>query len=789
MCWAEPITLTTNSSRRIGFGLITLAAFLVVEALFWLWPGVFETWENQTTDHLFDVRCSWPKLRPLLDDRLRLITLTDQCLPELGTDYINREIDIRVMNALVKVESRIQAWDLILAAPLGNKTDMEMVDTARKAGNVILGMAFSLHAISPQPPLPYIKEILDKQAWSPIVIGDTSNFYQAGQPVITFSPLAQAALGLGFLNLTTDRDGILRRVPLLLRYGELFLPSLALRAVCEYLEVTPDRIIVNPGQAVVLLDPHLNGRQAQSAISIPIDKKGCIIVNYPGSWEVFTPLRLSEFLLAAGDEDELLFVADSLADRLVLVEDATSAAGDLGAVPTDPTFPLAGVQASIINSILTGQFVHKANPALIYLIELGLMLGLVGLSFSRSSRIFVYGVALLVLSYNLTALLGFMFISLILDTVRPFIMVGLGAIGLGVYRYVLEERERFQTTIQRDHIRSVFGRYLSQEVVDEILSKPDGLALAGETREVTVLVSDLRGFSIIASRTRPEQVIKILNTYFSPMLDIISQYGGTVNELMGDGILAFFGAPFLDSDDPERAVACALAMQGRMAQVNEELLAKSLPALSMGIGINTGSLVVGNIGSQQRAKYAAVGSAINDAFRIESYTVGGQVLISSSTYERVASVAVTGKKIETAFKGAEEPMILREVTGLNGKYQISLPAGRKPDLQTLDTPLAVHCYPLEGKVVGKQGILARILKLGGNSCEILAETRLDLHANYKIDFSLPGSDNSYLYAKVVESDGKDETEGPHRALLDFTWLPEGCGFPGSDLLPPAGDPV
>jgi len=779
--------LTTSSSRRIGFGLIILAAFIVVEALFGLWPGVFETWENHTSDRLFDLRWGWPKLCPNLDGRLRLVVLTDQCLPELGTDYVNREIDIRVMKALVKVKSRLQAWDLILAAPLGNKTDLELVDAAREAGNVILGMAFKLHPISSQRPLNGVKEVLDKQAWRLRVNGDASGFYQAGQPVITFPSLAQAALALGFLNLTTDRDGTLRRVPLLLGYGELFLPSLALRAVCEYLGVTPDRIVVNPGRDILLLGPRPNSRQVQRTISIPIDRQGCIIVNYPRSWKAFNPLRLSELLLASNDEDELLFVADKLADRLVLVEDATSAAGNFGAVPTDPTFPLAGVHASIINSILTGQFVRKVNPAFMYLIELGLMLGLAGFSFSRSSRIFIYGVALLVLGYNLAVLLGFLFVSVIFNTVRPFLMLALGAVGLGVCRYVLEERERFQTTIQRDHIRSVFGRYLSQEVVDEILSKPDGLALAGETREVTILVSDLRGFSIIASRTRPEQVIEILNTYFSPMLDIISQYGGTVNELMGDGILAFFGAPFLGSDDPERAVACALVMQERMVQVNEELMAKGLPALSMGIGLNTGSLVVGNIGSEKRAKYAAVGRAINEAFRIESFTVGGQVLISPTTFERVASVAVTGREIEAAFKGAEESMILREVTGLKGKHQISLPAGRNPELQTLARPLAVRCYPLEGKALGKEGIPARVLKLGGNSCEVSAETRLDLHADYKIELANPGSDTSYLYAKVVESDAGDEGEGPHRALLHFTWLPENCGLPGSGLLPAGGE--
>jgi adenylate cyclase len=144
--------------------------------------------------------------------------------------------------------------------------------------------------------------------------------------------------------------------------------------------------------------------------------------------------------------------------------------------------------------------------------------------------------------------------------------------------------------------------------------------MSGENREVTFLVSDLRGFTALTSRLSPHQVIEIMNRYFEHMVEIIARYRGTVNEFMGDGILAFFGAPLYADDDPERAVACAIEMQNALAEVNAEQRRLKLPELAMGIGINTGDVVVGNIGSERRASYGAVGTPINAAYITSQHT-------------------------------------------------------------------------------------------------------------------------------------------------------------------------
>ncbi|RMF85270.1 MAG: adenylate/guanylate cyclase domain-containing protein, partial [Nitrospinota bacterium] len=275
--------------------------------------------------------------------------------------------------------------------------------------------------------------------------------------------------------------------------------------------------------------------------------------------------------------------------------------------------------------------------------------------------------------------------------------------------------ETFQTMLtglrQRDFIRDTFGRYLSPEIVAELLESPDGLKLGGETRELTLLVSDLRGFTTLASRLSPQEVITLLNRYLERMVDIITRYRGTVDEFQGDGILAFFGAPLAADDDPERAVACAIAMQRALVEINAEQRQRNLPELAMGIGINTGEVVVGNIGSEKRTKYGAVGSAINTAYRIESYTVGGQILISPSVYERVRSIVQIRGTLQVRFKGLDQPITLYDVIGLQGKYALSLPEKPPEACTPLDQPIPIVCYPVEGKAVSEQAISGYITGL------------------------------------------------------------------------------
>ena len=161
----------------------------------------------------------------------------------------------------------------------------------------------------------------------------------------------------------------------------------------------------------------------------------------------------------------------------------------------------------------------------------------------------------------------------------------------------LEKRNQF--------IRNLFGRYVTEEVVEQILSTPDGQTLIGERRVITVLSSDLRGFTALAERLPAEDIIRILNCYLGIMSDVIASRGGTIGAFLGDGIIVYFGAPIRMEDHARKAILCALSMQAAMTQVNEQMREHGYPALEMGIGINTGDVVVGNVGSEKRAQYGA----------------------------------------------------------------------------------------------------------------------------------------------------------------------------------------
>ena len=224
----------------------------------------------------------------------------------------------------------------------------------------------------------------------------------------------------------------------------------------------------------------------------------------------------------------------------------------------------------------------------------------------------------------------------------------------------LEVRNRF--------IRQTFGRYLTDEVVANLLESPEGLKVGGEKRKVTILMSDLRGFTPLVEATPPEKVVSLLNTYLSTMTDVILKHEGTIDEFIGDAILVIFGAPMSKADDAERAVACAVEMQLAMSEVNAWNRKNGLPEIEMGIGINTGVVVVGNIGSVKRAKYGVVGSPIILTQRIESFTVGGQIMISETTYRENAALIQVNRQMEVEPKGVKKPITIYEVGGIGGKY-------------------------------------------------------------------------------------------------------------------------
>jgi adenylate cyclase len=289
--------------------------------------------------------------------------------------------------------------------------------------------------------------------------------------------------------------------------------------------------------------------------------------------------------------------------------------------------------------------------------------------------------------------------------------------------------------------------------VDRLLETEEGLALGGEKREVTLLMADLRGFTALADRYTPEQVVRVLNKYLGTMADLIVAHQGTIDEFIGDAILAIFGAPERREDDAARACACAAAMQLAMKEVNEFNRGEGLPEVEMGIAVNTGQVIVGNIGSQTRAKYGVVGTHVNLAGRIEGFTVGGQVLVSSSTVAKAGAALELGQRVTFQAKGFKEPIDVYDLVGVAGSWNVRLPA-RDDRLEPLQPPVPVTVAVLEGKQMSDVTFEGTLLRASASAATLRPDRSLRAFTNLRLRLKDAGGAvrTGDLYAKVASNE-------------------------------------
>jgi predicted ATPase/class 3 adenylate cyclase/putative methionine-R-sulfoxide reductase with GAF domain len=334
-------------------------------------------------------------------------------------------------------------------------------------------------------------------------------------------------------------------------------------------------------------------------------------------------------------------------------------------------------------------------------------------------------------------------------------------------RKVAERTEQLE--LRNRFIRETFGRYLSDDIVESLLETPEGLSLGGAKRNVTIMMTDLRGFTSLTETLPAEKVVAMLNSYLSVMTGVILRYQGTIDEFIGDAILAIFGAPLWRPDHAEKAVACALEMQLAMGEVNRRNRELGLPELTMGIGLNTGEVVVGNIGSEKRAKYGVVGLNVNLASRIESYTVGGQVLIAESTKVAVSAPLRIDSTLVVQPKGVKQPIAILEVGGIGEPYGISLPV-RVVELVTLAEPIDVRFTVLRGKDSIGEVVSGRIERLGDTEVEM--STRAPIPALSDLRIGEASTADGWIPLDVYGKIAARKAEGPGCQVLSLTSVPD-----------------
>ena len=306
-------------------------------------------------------------------------------------------------------------------------------------------------------------------------------------------------------------------------------------------------------------------------------------------------------------------------------------------------------------------------------------------------------------------------------------------------------------------LQETFGRYLSDDIVREILESPDGWKLGGQKRTLSILMSDLRGFTALSERMPPQDLITMVNHYFGLMYEEIERYHGTLIEFLGDGMMVIFGAPAPSETHASDAVAAAIAMQKRMAEVNRWNAEQGYEPLAMGIGINTDAMILGNIGSEKRTKYGVLGAAVNLAGRIESYTTGGQILISPGTHAAVREELLIRRTFSVQPKGMENALPLTEVAGIGAPYGLYLEREEQEPLASV-SPIPVRFSVLEGKHAGGEPVSGRLLALSGMEAVLEADCALAVYDNVLLELG------EGLYAKVTALDGT-------RCRLCFTAKP------------------
>ncbi len=582
----------------------------------------------------------WPWPRSTL---ARLVDrLVEAGVVVVGFDVVFAEAEENPVGRVLREAAPLlgtQAPELdALLAPVGAQLDGDArfaasIRAAREAGiDIVLGYALT-HETStagqPGEPLELVGEP------TPVQVGlEELPGYVANLPV-----LQQAAGRAGYFVSTPDADGVNRAYPLVLGHAGRIHPSLALETARRFLFVEQVALRTHPIAGVETLEGVL-----LDGVPIPTDGRGRALVPFPG------PPRTFDYVSAAAVLDGS--AAERLAGRIALV--GTSAVGlvDVRSTPVSSVYPGVEVHASVLAGIIDGRFPFKPQWAdgvdIVLTFGLGVLLSLV-LPFS--------GVLLYVVAAGIAAGIALWF-NLWLWVEQAFVTSLIGPLGvvLCVTGYNLVHGF-FTETLAKRQLKSMFGQYVPPQLVDEMSRNPEGITDAGERREMTVLFCDIRGFTTISEQLTASELKDLLNRFFTPMTEIIFEHRGTIDKYVGDMIMAFWGAPLEDPDHARNAIETALMMLERTEAMKPELERLGFPEVNVGIGLNTGPMNVGNMGSQFRRSYTVLGDAVNLGSRLEGLTkfYGVRLIVGEQTragqeaflFRQLDRVRVKGKKEPT----------------------------------------------------------------------------------------------------------------------------------------------
>lgn len=544
----------------------------------------------------------------------------------------------------------------------GADNDQIFADALSRYDNAVLGyyLLFTKDEIKTenQKRVNDFVNYLSFQAYPQIIHAEYGKFFDCGYcEALGVEPnlpkLAQFAKNFGFFNVVPDSDGVVRREPVIIRFQNSYYPSLDVATVFAYTNHPLD-------QVAVFFNPNGLERIDFGSIAIPTDPDGNVQIDFHGPSNTYPWYSLSDVVGGKLPDGEDLKAA--FRDKIVLIGPTATGIGDTRPTPFDSVFPGVEVHANFIDNLLTGHFIQRGLRE--NLIDIGFILLFslgagVLLSVARATR--ATAIVVILLGFFLW-LAYYLFASrrIWIAAFLPTATLALDYVGIVSYRFFFEEREKKK-------VRATFIQYLAPGVVDRLLEHPELLRLGGEEKELTAMFSDIRGFTAISEGLSPGALVELLNEYLSEMTEIIFRNWGTLDKYIGDAIMAFWGAPYPQTDHPERACRAALEMVTALKKLQQRWEAQGRAQINIGVGINTGPMIFGNMGSKNRKNITIMGDNVNLASRLEGINkeFGTRLIISESTCHAAGHILVVRELDLIRVKGKMKPVRIYELLALS----------------------------------------------------------------------------------------------------------------------------
>ncbi|HLY61618.1 MAG TPA: adenylate/guanylate cyclase domain-containing protein [Terriglobia bacterium] len=649
--------------------------------------------ELKTLDMRFQIRGKRPPTSPVV-----IVTIDQKSQDVLGHWPFSRSHFAAALDALKNAGAKVIAFDVTFPQPDDNSSlqtlqqlrkdyskgpglnpafakhietleadsdsDQKFADAMHRFDNAILGyfLLFGNDEDLKTQNKARVDEFLNYLSFQALQVGHPEfgelMRYEAAGVEPNLPKLAENAKNFGFVNVITDKDGVVRREPMLVRFQGNYYPSLDVATVLAYNNRSLDQV------GAVLTQAGLE-RVDFGPLAIPTDPDGFVQIDYHGPSRTYPWYSLAD--VVAGKLPDGEDMKKAFANKIVLIGATATGIGDLRPTPFQPTdFPGVEVHANFIDNLLTGEFIHRG--ILENVIDIGFIL-----LFSL-----VAGVLLSVVPATRATLLLFILLGLfwwlnyyLFASRRIWIALFLPTATLAVtyalivsYRFFFEEREKKK-------MRATLYQYVAPGIADLVLKNPDLFRLGGEEKELTAMFTDIRGFTAISEGLSPSALVDLLNEYLSEMTAVIFRNWGTLDKYIGDAIMAFWGSPFPQPDHAERACRAALEMLQVLKRLQDRWVAEGRTQINIGVGLNTGPMVVGNMGSDSRFNFTIMGDNVNLASRLEGINkeFGTRLIISEYTYRAAGKNLVVRELDLIRVKGKMRPVRIYELLALDNEKE------------------------------------------------------------------------------------------------------------------------